>query len=315
MPELVTFGEAMGLLFTEPARPLRTAAGFSRSIAGAESNVAIGMCRLGHTSGWFGRVGDDAFGLGILDALRREGVEVSRSAVDSEAPTGLLIRDRHPERRIQVLYYRHGSAGARLGPGDVDENYVAGARVLHVTGITPALSDSCLEAVRTALEAARRHGATVCFDPNLRVRLWPSERAAATIGPLLALADIVLTGDGETAKLSGRAGVKEGARWFLERGAGLVVVKQGEGGAWASDELREWSAPAHPVTVVDPVGAGDAFAAGFLSGWLRNFDVATCLAEANIVGAMSVQVPGDIDGLPYRTDVDAVLDDEQEVDR
>ena len=206
VPELVTFGESMGLLLTEPARPLRGAAGFARSIAGAESNVAVGLSRLGHPSGWFGRVGDDAFGLGILDALRREGVDVDRARVDPEAPTGLLIRDRHPQRRIQVLYYRHGSAGSRLGPGDVDEGYIAGARVLHVTGITPALSDSCLEGVRAAMDGARRRGVTVCFDPNLRLRLWSAQRAAATIEPLLASADIVLTGDGETEKLSGRGG-------------------------------------------------------------------------------------------------------------
>lgn len=315
MPEVVTFGEAMGLLVTEPALPLRHAAGFARSIAGAESNVAIGLSRLGHSAGWFGRVGDDAFGLGVLDTLRREGVDICCGVVDPAAPTGLLVRDRHAERRIQVLYYRHDSAGSRLGPGDVSDAYLSESRVLHVTGITPALSESCLHAVRTALDTARRHGVTVCFDPNLRLRLWSAERAAATMLPLLPAADIVLAGDGETRRLSGCGGFKDGARWFLDHGARLVIIKLGGDGAWATDGTQEWAAPAHPVTVVDPVGAGDAFAAGLLSGWLRGFSMRGCLAEANVVGALSVQVPGDVEGLPYRTDVDALLSGESEVDR
>lgn len=315
MPEVVTFGETMGLLVTEPPLPLRHAAGFTRSVAGAESNVAIGLSRLGHSAGWFGRVGDDAFGQGILDTLRRESVDLRCAAVDPVAPTGLLVRDRHPQRRIQVLYYRHGSAGSRLGPDDVDESYVSGARILHVTGITPALSASCLEAVRRALDIARRHSVTVCFDPNLRQRLWTPEQAAATIGPLLSSADIVLAGEGEVEQLSGCGDREQGALWFLKHGAGLTVVKLGDAGAWATDGMQEWTAPPHPVTVVDPVGAGDAFAAGFLSGWLRGFGVAGCLAEGNVAGSMSVQVPGDIEGLPYRADVDAVLAGEFEVDR
>jgi 2-dehydro-3-deoxygluconokinase len=315
VPDVVTFGESMGLLVTEPAAPLRRAHTFARSIAGAESNLAVGLTRLGHSAGWFGRVGDDAFGHGILDVLRAEGVDVSRAIVDPEAPTGILIRDRHAERRIHVLYYRHGSAGSRLCLDDVDLSYLTSAKVIHLTGITPALSDSCHATVAGAIEQARRHGVTVSFDPNLRLRLWTAERAAETIAGLVANVDIVLIGHGEAERLTGRASYKDAASFFIDRGAGLVVVKLGEQGSWATDGTREWSAPAHPVTLVDPVGAGDAFDAGFLSGRLRGFDVQRCLAEANVVGAMSVQVPGDIEGLPYRADVDAVLADEREVDR
>lgn len=315
MPEVVTFGEAMGLLLTEPPRPLRHAATFTRSVAGAESNVAIGLSRLGHSAGWVGRVGDDAFGLGVLDTLRREDVDTRGVLVDPGGPTGLLVRDHHPERRIQVLYYRHGSAGSRLRPDDVDEQYLARARMLHVTGITPALSESCHQTVRSAVDTAQRHGVTVCLDPNLRLRLWSARRAAAILAPLVAGADIVLTGDREMEQLSGRHGLLPGARWFLECGAGLVAVKRGDAGAWATDGRTEWTSAAYPVTVVDPVGAGDAFAAGFLSGWLRGFQLPACLSEADVAGAMSVQVPGDIEGLPYRADVDAVLAGTMEVDR
>lgn len=279
MPDVVTFGEAMGLFLTEPPRPLRQAGTFARSVAGAESNVAIGVRRLGHSAGWVGRVGDDAFGHGVLDALRRERVDTNRAIIDHEAPTGLLVRDYHPERRVQVLYYRHGSAGSGLCPDDLDADYLAGARVLHATGITPALSDSCRQATRTALDWARRNRVTVCLDPNLRLRLWSARDAAATLAPLLPTADIVLAGQPEMELLSGRSGAEEGARWFLDGGAGVVVVKTGAAGAWATDGRSEWTSPAYPVTCVDPVCAGDAFAAGFLSGWLRDFDLPGCLWE------------------------------------
>lgn len=315
MPEMVTLGETMGLLVAEPARPLRHATAFARSIAGAESNVAVGLARLGHRAGWIGRVGDDAFGLGILDALRSEGVDLAHAVVDPAAPTGLLVRDRHAERRTQVLYYRSGSAGSRLCPGDVDEEYLGAARVLHVTGITPALGTSCADAVLGAVRAARRRGVTVCLDPNLRLRLCSARRFAELLEPLLACTDMVLVGDAEARSLTGADDWAGAARWFFDRGAGSVVVKRGADGAWATDGTREWDAPGRPVTVVDPVGAGDAFAAGFLSGWLRGLSMPERLAEANTVGAMSVQVPGDIAGLPYRGELDALMAGAGDVDR
>lgn len=313
--DVVTFGEAMGLLVTDPPRPLRSAGSFARSVCGAELNVAVGLSRLGHRSGWFGRVGDDPFGLSILDRLRAEEVDVSRAVADPAAPTGLLIRDTHPERRVNVLYWRHGSAASRLGPADVDVGYIASARVLHVTGITPALSPSCADAVATAIRAARSAGVTVSFDPNLRLRLWTASQAAHVLAPLAGYADVVLTGATEARRLSGQSTAEDGAAWFLHQGARLVVVKLGAAGAWATDGTRQWSVPAHQVTLVDPVGAGDAFAAGFLAARLEGADVPGCLERAALVAAMAVQVAGDIEGLPYRSEVEAALAGTDPVDR
>ncbi|HEU5042577.1 MAG TPA: sugar kinase [Nocardioidaceae bacterium] len=305
--DCVTFGETMALLYAQPTVPLAHATAFTRSIAGAESNLAIGLARLGHRVGWFGRVGADAFGTAVLGALRAASVDVSRARVDDAAPTGLLVRDSHPQRRISVLYYRDGSAGSRLGPEDVDEEYVASARMLHVTGITPALSETALAATEKAVAIAKQHNVIVAFDPNLRTRLWSPADAAPVLQRLAADADIVLVGHHEGELLCGRPEAPAIAGWF-GTGGQTVVVKQGAAGAWATDGEREWSADAHRVSVVDPVGAGDAFDAGYLSAVLHGHDVATALQHGCAAGALAVQGPGDTDALPTREDLAAALD-------
>jgi len=304
--EVVTFGETMVLLLAEPGIPLRVAGSFRRSVAGAESNVAIGLARLGHRVAWFGRVGDDAFGEVVLRALRAEGVDTAAARVDP-APTGLLLRDCHADRGIDVIYHRAGSAGSRLGPADVDGALVGGARLLHLTGITPVLSDSARAATRAAVDAARAGGTTVSFDPNLRRKLCPPERAARVLRPLAARADIVLTGEDEAALLSGRDDPQGATEWFLEQGATLVATKAGAAGARVTDGTAAWARGALPVHAGDPVGAGDAFDAGFLSAWLRGLPPAACLDEGVAVAGMVVTVAGDTDGLPTPSERDAAV--------
>ncbi|MGH3344962.1 MAG: sugar kinase [Carbonactinosporaceae bacterium] len=314
-PEVVTFGESMALLLAEPGHALDAALHFRRSVAGAESNVAVGLARLGHAVGWFGRVGDDAFGHGILRALRAEGVDVSRARIDDTAPTGLLVRDFHAERPVQVLYYRSGSAGSRLSPADVDEAWLGGARLLHVTGITPALSRSAREATEAVFDVAARAGVTMSFDPNVRRKLASERRWGELLPRFGGRAHLVFAGVDEAELITGTSDPERAAGWFLERGARLVVIKDGGRGAWASDGTRSWRCPATRVTAADPVGAGDAFDAGFLSGYLRGLAVADALAEAAVVGAHVVQAPGDLEGLPTARQRDAAARPGQHVDR
>lgn len=312
--DVVTLGEAMALFLAEPLRGVRGARTFTRSIAGAETNIAIGLRRLGRPTGWIGRVGDDPLGHATLDVLRAEAVDVSQVVVDAEAPTGLLIRDQHPERTIEVLYYRSRSAGSRLRADDIDPGYVARARLLHLTGITPGLSGTACDATRRAFELARERGLRVSFDPNLRAKIWDGKTAARTLEPFLA-ADVVLTGLAEGEALSSRSGRRDVASWFLDHGAKLVAVKEGRAGAWATDGDATWECPARPVTVADPVGAGDAFAAGFLHGWLDGHGVDDCLTLGTRVAGLALQSPGDFEGLPYRPELDHILAHEPDVDR
>ncbi|HVK24450.1 MAG TPA: sugar kinase [Actinokineospora sp.] len=312
--DLVTFGEVMGLLVAPPGEPLRQATTFHRSFAGAEATVAVGLARLGHRTGWFGRFGDDQFGHAGVDVLRGEGVDVSRVAHDPDAPTGLLVRDAHAVRRISVQYHRAGSAASRMTADDIDADYLASARILHVTGITPALSPGCLDAVAEAMRVAREEGVVVSFDPNYRRRLWSTDEAANVLRPLIDYVDLVFTGPDEAQLLTGEHHPDVAARALIHRGARLVVVKNGAQGAWATDGEREWTAPALPAAVVDPVGAGDAFNAGFLSGWLRDEPVESSLRRGAACGALSVQTLGDLAGLPYPDDLAAILD-ASDVDR
>jgi 2-dehydro-3-deoxygluconokinase len=300
--DLVALGETMALFVTEPAAPLRQAHTFVRSIAGAESNVAVGVTRLGLKTAWCGRVGGDALGLGILDRLGAEGVDISRAIVDQDGWTGVLVRDRHHEQRINVAYARRGSAGSKLRPGDVDADWVGSARVLHVTGITPALSETAAAAVERALELAGAAGVEVSFDVNLRRRLWADELAASALQSLVPRVDVLFATEEEVLALSRRSEVQEAAEWALELGVRTVVIKRGIKGAVAFDREETIEAEGSRVSPVDPVGAGDAFVAGYLAAALTGQPPASCLKQGCRTGAAAVQVPGDIEGLPWGSD-------------
>jgi 2-dehydro-3-deoxygluconokinase len=313
--ELVTFGEAMALFLASDGRPLAAATRFDRQVAGAELNVAVGLARLGHRVGWFGRLGRDSAGAAVRAVLRAEGVDDSRVVDDRQRPTGLLVRDRHGERRVRVDYHRAASAASALHEGDVDGTYVTGARMLHATGVTPALSPSARRATFAALQSAREAGVTTVVDPNLRLKLWGARTARPVLRRLVALADVVLANAEEAALITGAEDREQAAQRLLSMGARMVVIKAGADGAWATDGEVAVAAPPRPVTVIDPVGAGDAFDAGFLSGLLRGAALERCLELGAIVGAACVQAPGDLDGLPTAAEVEALLGALVEVDR
>jgi 2-dehydro-3-deoxygluconokinase len=313
-PEVVTFGEAMGLFLAPPGVPLRRARTFSRLVAGAELNVAVGLARLGHAVRWVGRVGDDPFGEDVRRTLLQEGVDAAL-VVDPAAPTGLITRDAHAERAIEVAYHRAGSAGSRITPDDVVP-HVDGARALHVTGITPALSATAREATLAAVAEARRRGVPVSFDPNHRARLWGATDARPVLQEIAASSDLVLAGADEAELITGTTDPERAADWFFDRGAETVVLKRGAAGAWVAHADRRATVPPHPVThPVDPVGAGDAFAAGFLSAWLRFLSPERCAHEGALVGAACVQAAGDLDGLPTAAERDLMDDGRTEVRR
>ncbi|MFJ3694999.1 sugar kinase [Streptomyces sp. NPDC090052] len=301
-PAVVTCGEAMLLMVAEPGTPLERATAFRRSVAGAESNVAAGLARLGHPVRWLGRVGDDPSGRAVLAQLRADGIDTSYAVTDPGAPTGLLLRDSHPARAIDVQYHRAGSAASRLAPDGLTPDLLGGAAIVHLTGITPMLSDSAHLATLRLFELAHEAGATVSFDPNVRLKLGSPERWREVVAPLLERADLVLAGEDELELLGGPA-----PRRLLAAGARAVVVKHRDKSASCLTGDGHWQQPAFRVPVTDPVGAGDAFAAGFLSGVLRAEPYDVCLRTAAAVAALVVQCATDTDGLPDRTGLDRAL--------
>lgn len=302
--DAITLGESLGLVMGEPAAPLRAGSPARFSFAGAESNVAIGLARLGHSAGFVSRVGDDLVGRMIVETLRGEGVDVSGVAFDREAPTALMVRQHRTADALSVLYYRDGAAGSRLRPSDVPD--LAGARLLHVTGITPALGASARETVSAAVRAARAAGLVVSLDVNHRSLLWSTAEAGAALAPLLDAVDIVFGGDDELLALAQHHGsddIELAVKHLLQQRPSVVVRKRGADGATAYGEFGTIECAALPVTAVDPVGAGDAFVAGFLSGLLDDLDPAGCLARAVECGAFAVSVHGDWEGAARRSEL------------
>jgi 2-dehydro-3-deoxygluconokinase len=301
---LVTLGESMVLLIAEQAGPLREATTFRRHVAGAESNVAIGLRRLGHAAGWMSRLGDDEFGRAVLFRIRGEGVDTSRVIVDPGAPTGVFFRERREIGPLEVVYYRRGSAASRLCPADLDAEYIRAARFLHLTGITPALSASCRETVFAAAEIARGSGVRIVLDPNYRSKLWSAEEARGVLVDLARRCDILLPGLEEAMLLTGQAEPEAAARQLARLGPTTVVVKLGAQGAIVIEGDRLIHAPAAALErVVDPVGAGDAFAAGLVAGLLRGDSIEDALPLAHRCGAQAMTAPGDMEALPLWEDV------------
>jgi sugar/nucleoside kinase (ribokinase family) len=287
--EVLTVGEAMVAVRAEGLVRLGGAARLS--IAGAESNVAIGLARLGHAVRFAGRVGADESGALVERTLRAEGVDAALVR-DPDAATGLVLFEPRLPGVTRVEYHRAGSAGSRLTSDDLAGALAAGARLLHVTGVTAALGAGPREAVERAVAAI----GSVCLDVNYRGRLWSPAEAAAALAPLARRAEVVV-GSPEELDLVG------GVDALRERGC-EVVVKAGADGARALTPDGEFAAPAHRVTAVDTIGAGDAFTAGYLSARLEGLPVPARLARGNAAGAFAVAAHGDWEGLPTRAELD-----------
>ncbi|WP_174612990.1 sugar kinase [Virgibacillus ihumii] len=299
--DVVTLGETMVLFTPEHAGPMRYSDRFSSRVAGAESNVAIGLARLGVQAGWISRLGADEFGKKIRAFVRGEGVDTSRITIDETADTGLFFKEKLAPGEWRVKYYRKDSAASRMRPDDVDETYIADAKFLHITGITPALSESCYETVLNAIYYAKRNNVLVVFDPNLRRKLWQEARAREVLLELAGQADIVLPGIEEAEFLFGSGSTEQLARKFHAHGASVVVMKLGKQGAYYLDQDMEgYAAGFENPEVVDPVGAGDGFSAGFLSGLLDGLNLPDSVQRANAVGAMVTMAAGDVEGLPEK---------------
>jgi 2-dehydro-3-deoxygluconokinase len=301
-PYVLTFGETMALMRADQVGPLAHASTMSLGIGGSESNVAVGLQRLGVQAVWCGRVGADGLGQLVEREIRAEGVEV-RIAVDPSAPTGLMIKERRTPATQRVSYYRAGSAGSRIAPEDVDEQLITQAGLLHVSGITPALSPQAAATLQYAIDAARAAGVPVSFDLNYRGNLWSREGAGSVYRDIIPLADIVFAGDDEAAIAVGAGGPEELARRIAALGPGQAVIKLGAEGALALVNGQLFRREAVAVDVVDTVGAGDAFVAGYLAEFITGRGPEDRLTTAAATGAFACLVPGDWEGFPRRSEL------------
>jgi 2-dehydro-3-deoxygluconokinase len=308
--DVVTIGETMALFTPNEEGMLRHALSFSMKFGGAESNVAIGLSRLGHSSRWISRLGEDEFGDAMLSFIRGEGVDVSFVTRDQSASTGVFFKEFRRLNDTRVYYYRKDSAASRMGAEWLGEDSISDAKYLHITGITPALSISCREMLEKAILIAKGNGTKIVFDPNLRLKIWrDEEEARQVIKKFASESDLVLPGISEAEFLFGRLTPEEYVEKFHDLGIETVIMKLGKQGALISS-------PSVPMTtipgflverVVDPVGAGDAFAAGVLSGLLDGISLEEAVLRGNAMGAMVTMVNGDAEGLPTRSDLSSFL--------
>ncbi|MBG7618962.1 sugar kinase [Herbaspirillum sp. AP02] len=306
--DVVTWGEALALLVADEVGPFEEVEKYTRRLAGAETNVAIGLARLGLKVGWASRVGNDAFGRFIRQRVAQEGVDVSRVLTDSEFRTAIQLKAKAVDGADPAIeYYRKGSAASHLSLADFDADYFGAARHLHATGIAPALSASTMAFAHHAMDFMRNQGKTISFDPNLRPMLWPSQEVMAQqLNALAFKADWVLPGLAEGRILTGHCEARDIAAFYLERGVQMVVIKLGAEGAYWRNAQGEGRVVGVAVKeVVDTVGAGDGFAVGVISGMLEGLPVEQAVMRGNRIGAFAIQVVGDMEGLPTRAELEA----------
>ncbi len=313
--DVVALGESMVTFL--PSRPGRLAdvPSFDRGIGGAESNVACVLAAAGHSARWVSRVGTDGFGDHLVETIGAYGVDVSAVHRDPVRPTGVYFRtagDRAGDDH-EVAYYRAGSAASAMGLGTVDLEALRAARVLHLSGITAALSADCLNLLRE-LTAPRAGRPPVSFDVNHRPGLWQDADGSRVLLELARGADIVFVGEDEAAQAWGVTGGPEAVREALPEPS-VLVVKEGARGATAFSRHASTPVafvPALHVDVVATVGAGDAFAAGFLSGTLRGLTVRDRLRHGHLMAAAALTAPGDLAPPPARDHADRLvaLDDD-----
>jgi 2-dehydro-3-deoxygluconokinase len=270
---------------------------FDVRIAGAESNVAVACARLGLRTRWLSRLPDDGRGRRVVRSLAAHGVDVS-SVIWDDAPDARLgvfyvEWGVAPRPVVSVIYDRAGSAASRLTPTDLPDAVIAPCRHLHVTGITPALSPSCAEAVAHAVRTAKRLGKTVSFDVNYRTRLWPADEAARVLGALAEGVDVLITSSEDAARLWGIEDDVTG-RLRDRFGARNVAVTLPEGGAIMDDGYTAAEIlPVRVAEIVDRLGAGDAFAAGLLTGFLERGDLVHGGNLGMAMAALKLTTPGD----------------------
>ncbi len=298
MPELLTIGETMVALVPDAVGRLRYSGALQMHTAGAESNVAIGVQKLGHKAAWLSKIGDDEMGHFILNQVRSEGVDCTGVVLDVAHRTGVMFKQRSGSE-TSVFYYRENSAASHLAPADLDEALFCGAKILHITGITPVLSQTCAQAIEHAISLAKKHGLLISFDPNIRKKLWGAADYTQQLRALTLAADIVLIGLDEAKLLfavdSAEAAV---ATILAENPTAQIAVKNGKEGAVVANTDEQHSILPYACHCVEPIGAGDAFSAGFLAGVLAGEPLAVCGKMGAIAGALATEVSSDVEGQP-----------------
>lgn len=293
-------GEPMGLFIAQSTGHLEEVSGYSVAIAGAEFNVAVGMSRLGHKVSYLAKLGGDPFGKRVLKMMKENGISTDLITFSHDRSTGFMLKSMVENGDPEIYYYRKNSAASTLCGKDVENLDFSQYDTLHVTGITPALSDSTREATEILVQKARENHMLFSFDPNLRPQLWPNwETMIRYMNKMAGKCDIFLPGIKEAEILIGESDPVKVAETYLKMGAKTVIVKLGKQGAYYATESKSGFSPSfHEERIVDTVGAGDGFAAGVLTALQEKLPLEEAVRRGNAIGTIQVMCRGDNDGLP-----------------
>lgn len=273
---------------------------------GDTSNCAIAAARQGAHVGYLTHVGADAFGRSFIDLWQAEGVDTTTVRAVEGGQTGIYFVT-HGAGGHEFSYFRDGSAASRMTPADLPRAALETAQILHVSGISQAISQSAADTVFSAIEIVSAAGGRVSYDSNLRLKLWPLDRARAIIHAGMAMADIALPGLEDAEALTGLSDPDRIADFYLGLGAGIVALTLGAEGTLVATPEKRRRVPGRPVSVVDPTGAGDTFDGAFLARIIAGDDPFTAAAYANAAASIAVQGYGAVAPIPRRADVEAIL--------
>lgn len=310
MSEIITIGETMATLVPKGTGYLHYLKDYELRIAGAESNLAIGTCKLSHSASWISSLGDDELGYFVNNSIRAEGVDTQYVQFHPERPTGVMFKQILPGKETSVFYYRERSAASCMCKSMLRKEMFVGGRVLHLTGITPVLSDTCEELTMQAAVMAKEAGLLISFDPNIRRKLWKEKDYTGTLQKIVEHTNILMLGLDEAKILYGTDEKEKMIEAFFRKEDALyIAIKDGSRGAYVADRDGGYAIPPYPCTPVDPIGAGDAFNAGFLCGLLEGRCVQEAGRMAAIAGALATESYGDIEGYPTRRAIQRIMDE------
>lgn len=321
MSEFLTIGEPIALFGSEEVdRSLKDAEHFQKFLAGAEVNVTVGVSRLGHSTEYITSVGEDPFGEFIIDQLDKNNIGTNYISTTSNYWTAFQLKDRVSHGDPSIFYFREGSAAAHFDKAVLDKINFSDVKMVHLSGIFPAISNNALDAFRHLVRLLEEKDIRTTFDPNLRPQLWNSqEEMIKTINELASHAEIILPGINEGEVLVGSRDPETIANFYLENGKNTktVIVKLGAEGSYVKQkDGTVFTVPGFKVdNVIDTVGAGDGFAAGLIAGLIEGKTLEESIIRANAIGAMAIQVAGDSDGYPNIKELSEFLSKNEAVDK
>lgn len=306
--KVVTFGEPLVMFYANEQGDLSAVDKWSKSLAGAETNVAIGLSRLGHKTGLVTKLGEDSFAKYIFGKLKDESVDVSRVTFTPDFHTGMYLKEKVSRGNPAIEYYRKISAATTMSVNEIDAEYYLSSRLLHMTTIFPALSNSCLDYAKYIVTLMKGANKIISYDPNLRKSLWNHNEMIKTVNEFARYADYFFPGREEGQILSGYSDLEDIAKFYLDKGVKTVVVTEADGAYYHSSDGQKGFVPGFDVEVVDTVGAGDAFVVGFISAVLEGKNNHEAVVRGNAIGARNIMFSGDNDGLPNKKELEKFLE-------